>query len=152
MMPEILVTEDVLGCAVRYALGRSTYIVGLVCDQVSKLVLNSTLSHKLAHNILSDIEKTDSLGSHSCDIQAWTSLKLQLVEYIKVLDAFKDIPYLSKENSIKNTMEMFKNCPKCSNSSLVLFTDSSKGSTQLAYIKCEPCNSTYLVGFNNSLI
>ena len=78
--------EQILICAVRYALGRRSYIVGIVCDYV-KAKINS-LSKNCINIIIRDIneefERYHDLGytlGDDCDERDW----------IKLLEALKEI-------------------------------------------------------------
>jgi len=66
------VDEDILGCAVRYALPRMTYMVGVVTDEVIKNV--DSLSMRCRSVIMEDIQrafKEDRVSKHDCDVFAW---------------------------------------------------------------------------------
>lgn len=63
--------ELVLSSAVRYALGRATYIVGVVTRYTKSLVPN--LSTNTLHNIARDISETKNFGME-IDKQDWMSL------------------------------------------------------------------------------
>jgi hypothetical protein len=172
MRDKILVDEDILGCAVRYALGRSTYMVGLVCDQVLTLMRDKKLSIKLTHNILRDIKEADSLGNHSIDINAWNNLKESLANYLvslgdtsledetlktidnlKSLESLNSIPYVSVgkyEYNSNTTLESEVPCNRCGKLCSVYKTDPTKSSdTVLSYISCKDCDATFLVGVNS---
>jgi hypothetical protein len=80
---KIEVDEDVLGCAVRYALPRATYIVGTVTDEVLENINN--LSKKSRYVLIRDIEEAFNEGNisdYDCDKNAWNrvlnELKLSL--------------------------------------------------------------------------
>lgn len=69
--------------AIRYALGRRTYIVGITCDFMKKYV--EQLSDNSIHTIIRDIEecqKINQLGDE-CDIYDWLELKQFLIDELK---------------------------------------------------------------------
>lgn len=66
--------EHIITSAVRYALGRMTYIVSLTVDYVLRDINNHTLSQNCLESILRDIEHTKKLGM-DCDIKEWNKLK-----------------------------------------------------------------------------
>lgn len=82
----IEVDEDILVCAVRYALGRHTYIVKEVTDTVYQNAKN--LSKKTICNICKDIIKlleqeaeiapTNQIGMNSIDSEEWYKLLVSL--------------------------------------------------------------------------
>ena len=71
--------EQILICAVRYALGRMSYIVGVVCDYVA--VKQPELSKECINIIILDIEEElklyhdagQTLGME-CDERTWVRL------------------------------------------------------------------------------
>lgn len=71
--------EQILICAVRYALGRMSYIVGVVCDYVA--VKQPELSKECINIIIRDIEEElkryhdagQTLGME-CDERTWVRL------------------------------------------------------------------------------
>lgn len=75
MTPE----EQILICAVRYALGRRSYIVGVVCEYVT--FKRKTLSKECTNIIIRDIEEElvryhkagQTLGD-DCDERDWCEL------------------------------------------------------------------------------
>jgi hypothetical protein len=77
--------EQILICAVRYTLGRRSYMVGFVCDYVKAKV--RTLSHNCVKCIIRDIEEElerchatgHTLGDH-CDERDWNLLLKVLKE------------------------------------------------------------------------
>lgn len=73
--------ENIVISAVRYALGRCTYIVNLTVNYVIKDIENKRLSNKCLCIILSDIQHTKNLGM-DCDIKDWTMLKNKIEEII----------------------------------------------------------------------
>lgn len=64
--------EDVLICAVRYALGRQTYITGTVSEYVIRLLPH--LSDRAITVIMRDIGKADDLGDTNIDVPNWNRL------------------------------------------------------------------------------
>ncbi len=73
--------ENILISAVRYALGRCTYIVSLTVNYVMKEIDNNKISIKCLCVMLSDIEHTKNLGME-CDINDWQRLKSKIQEVI----------------------------------------------------------------------
>ena len=76
--------EQILVCAVRYALGRRTYIVGVVCDYVKAKI--RTLSKHciiiLIRDIEEEMERCHRLGytlGDDCDEREW----IKLLEVLK---------------------------------------------------------------------
>lgn len=70
--------ELVLLCAVRYALGRRTYIVGLVCDFITSQI--HTLSQACLNSLIKDIKDQERFGyGDECDEARWMQL-LELAE------------------------------------------------------------------------
>lgn len=68
-----------LHCSINYALGRQTYVVGVVCDQVMKYWtrLAASEQHTLLRNLKADIESYDRAGrkiGDDCDDKAWRNL------------------------------------------------------------------------------
>lgn len=77
--------EQILTCAVRYALGRMSYIVGVVCEYV--YYKRKTLSKECISIIIRDIEeeteryhKAGQLLGMECDERTW----------MRLLDALKE--------------------------------------------------------------
>lgn len=75
MAPE----EQILICAVRYTLGRMSYIVGVVCDYV--YFKRKTLSRECINIIIRDIEEemeryhgSGALLGMECDERTWSRL------------------------------------------------------------------------------
>lgn len=76
-MNKIKVDEAILVSAVRYALGRRTYIVGLTCDEykshIAELTTNTlAVTFNDIHNQI-DWHGTESLGDN-CDAKKWVEL------------------------------------------------------------------------------
>lgn len=65
------VDELILGSAVRYALGRRTYIVSVVCNEVAANL--KIISDNMLNVVIRDIEECDNLGD-DCDIKSWNIL------------------------------------------------------------------------------
>ena len=79
MTPE----EQILICAIRYALGRMSYIVGVVCDYV--YFKRKTLSIECINIIIRDIEEemeryhsSGELLGMECDERTWSRLREEL--------------------------------------------------------------------------
>lgn len=74
--------ESIIICAIRYALGRRTYIVGTVCRFVLKYL--GKISDKSLYVIERDIREHGHIGSDAygdkCDFDDW----------MKVLDAVRN--------------------------------------------------------------
>ena len=64
--------EDVLISAVRYALGRQTYMTSVTSEYVSGVL--PYLSDRAIYTILRDIEKADDLGNPIIDVSNWIGL------------------------------------------------------------------------------
>ena len=76
--------EQILICAVRYALGRMSYIVGTVCDYVKSK--RNELSDNFKNIIIKDIEesveyhhRTGQTVGMECDEKQW----VQLLNFLK---------------------------------------------------------------------
>ena len=65
----------ILVCALRYALGRRTYITSIVADTIIHQIPN--IGTKDLKVMLNDINTTSDLGDQ-CDIDNWTKLKSML--------------------------------------------------------------------------
>ena len=66
--------ESILICAIRYAIGRRTYMPKIVCDFIQPLI--PYLSNKGMHVMISDIaERGDNLGDPNIDAPQWFRLK-----------------------------------------------------------------------------
>lgn len=77
--------EQILICAVRYALGRQSYIVGFVAEYVT--LKRKTLSHQCTDTIIQDIEEEFAFyhrQGRTCgmeyDERTWTNLLKVLKE------------------------------------------------------------------------
>lgn len=73
--------EHIVVSAVRYALGRMTYIVELTVDYVLNEIENDKLSDYCLSLIKKDIENTKNFGME-CDKQKWMQLKNRIEEVI----------------------------------------------------------------------
>ena len=62
----------ILNCAVRYSLGRRTYVPGAVCDFITPLI--PVLSKKTLWCLMNDIESADSYGDEQIDKPIWMGL------------------------------------------------------------------------------
>lgn len=62
----------ILNCAIRYAIGRRTYITSLVCDFITPLLPH--LSSRTLKIIESDISQADSYGDEKIDKPVWMKL------------------------------------------------------------------------------
>lgn len=73
MMQNIDITSenfgDVIVCAIRYCLGRRTYMPGVVCDYVRSLLPD--LSTRTVACMERDIRECHNYGD-ACDEQTWT--------------------------------------------------------------------------------
>ena len=66
--------ESILICAIRYAIGRRTYMPHIVCDFIQPLV--PILSNKVLHVMSHDIaERGNDLGDPNIDAPKWIRLK-----------------------------------------------------------------------------
>ena len=63
--------ELMMLCAIRYALGRRTYITGVVVDYVMR---EKVFTKKFKHNALMDIADCTDLGDE-CDKEKWNELQ-----------------------------------------------------------------------------
>lgn len=73
--------ECIIGCAMRYALGRSTYMPSLVCDFIKKHL--DILSKKSLEVMIRDI--VIDLKSDTPQADVWQSLKSELEGRLKAL-------------------------------------------------------------------
>lgn len=65
--------ETIILCAIRYALGRRTYIVSLVCGYVASQI--DTLSAECLSLIVRDIKNQEPWGyGDECDKRDWVDL------------------------------------------------------------------------------
>lgn len=63
--------EQIVLCALRYALGRRSYVVGDVCRYIMSL---GDLSNHFKEVAITDIDSCKDLGM-DCDIKKWKDLK-----------------------------------------------------------------------------
>ena len=73
--------EHIVVSAVRYALGRMTYIVELTVDYILEQIEDDKLSDYCLSLIEKDIENAENLGME-CDKQKWMQLKNRIEEVI----------------------------------------------------------------------
>ena len=73
--------ENIVVSAVRYALGRRTYIVGITVDYVMREIMDNKLSKKCLWVIRSDIEHQEKFVLESVTKQ-WEKLKEKIGEVI----------------------------------------------------------------------
>lgn len=71
---------DMFICAVRYCIGRRTYIVWSMCKIVSEYM--DVLPQKVIMQIIKDISEAKDLGS-SYDEEEWSRLKEKLEKKLK---------------------------------------------------------------------
>lgn len=75
--------EQIMVSALRYALGRRTYIVGLTCDYIHAHMLK--LSRKCKLIMINDIEEQKLFGyGDLCDERNWMALLKELKTYLNV--------------------------------------------------------------------
>ena len=73
--------ENIIISAVRYALGRMTYIVLITVDYVLKDIEENKLSKKCLYIIKKDIENANDLGME-CDKKDWQMLLNKINEVL----------------------------------------------------------------------
>ena len=76
--------EDItIGCAFRYALGRRTYVVDSVCNEIERLV--DTISQKTRHRFIREIDEAiaENRAGHQMDIDRWNKCKSVIQESLK---------------------------------------------------------------------
>lgn len=71
--------EQIYISAVRYALGRKTYIVGVTCDFINKQVLSKECRDVIIRDI-KEAEETNNLGMET-DKKEWLRLLWNLEAY-----------------------------------------------------------------------
>lgn len=71
----------VITCAIRYCLGRETYMPHLVIDYIRPLL--SDLDNKTLTVIVNDIEGAPSLGHTSIDAPAWQKFLSEVQEELQ---------------------------------------------------------------------
>lgn len=74
--------EHIVISAVRYALGRMTYIVNLTVEYVLKDIEEQKLSKKCLWLMQEDIRKSEYLGME-CDKKSWQQLLEKIDEVMK---------------------------------------------------------------------
>lgn len=73
--------EQIIISAVRYALGRMTYIVSVTVNYILEEIENNNLSDRCLDVIAEDIRTTKNLGM-DCDKQEWLKLLDRIEEVI----------------------------------------------------------------------
>ena len=71
-------------CALRYALGRRTYAVSMVCDYISDII--PFLDKESLTVMQRDIEGHDDSLEDFCDTVCWTKLRREIIEAIERRD------------------------------------------------------------------
>ena len=66
--------EQIYSCAVRYGLGRMTYITGVISD----FMMQQELSKHCKEIMIRDIEECENYG-HQCDKDSW----MKLLDFLK---------------------------------------------------------------------
>ena len=81
-MDRIEVEPALVMCAFRYALGRRSYMVGLVADEVDRV--KDKLSFHVKDRMIDEIMEAidDEAAGDPCDVQTWQGLKQKLVKDI----------------------------------------------------------------------
>lgn len=77
------IAERIAVPAVRYALGRRTYVVGDVCDSVTAIL--PWLDAQTTKVIIRDIDAADDLGAEQ-DLLRWLDLRKKLARHLSVLE------------------------------------------------------------------
>ena len=102
-MPNIDPTDDyfgcVLNCAVRYSIGRRTYMPKLVMDFISPLL--PYISDKTLYNLEKDVRGADNYGDTSVDFPDWMNFLSKITaEVQRRADAkgVSDIDLLTNSN------------------------------------------------------
>ena len=76
--------ESILLCAVRYAIGRRTYMVGEVTGFISPLIPQlSDNALYVIRNDITDAETYKNLGDEKIDAPLWKALRLRAVNELK---------------------------------------------------------------------
>ena len=152
----------ILGCAVRYALSRGTYIVSVVCEEIESGIEN--LSRKETLNIIKDIESAFEEGRiYNSDyikntwIRILEILKNKVGEEQSNKDNSNKEQDSNKDNSNKEQdsnkeqsnrsrvlVKGYESCPICGKNRRVFRVDS------ISYIKC--CDSYFMVGYKDNRI
>ena len=68
--------ECIIGCALRYAIGRNTYMPGLVCDFIKKHI--DVLSENAVEVMINDIDRELENNIEQADV--WQSLRSDLAQ------------------------------------------------------------------------
>lgn len=89
MNDEIIKDEDyglIVGCALRYALGRRTYITGIVSEYIERNLDN--LDERTIAVMIRDIHEAehDKMLGDKCDASAWKHLKNVLIAKAQSFD------------------------------------------------------------------
>ena len=72
-----------IGCAFRYALGRMTYVVSSVCDEIERLA--PTISEKTRYRFIREIDEAianDAAGMQM-DIERWQKCRAVIEQSLK---------------------------------------------------------------------
>ncbi len=76
--------ELILNCAMRYAMGRGTYIVGTFCDYVKSIMMDlSLITLERMEQDLDNFAKYGNSWGDECDREKWMQFKTDLDETIK---------------------------------------------------------------------
>ena len=76
--------ESILICAVRYAIGRRTYMVGEVTGFINPLIPRlSNNALYVIRNEITDAETYKNLGDEKIDAPLWLMLRLRMVNELK---------------------------------------------------------------------
>lgn len=76
--------ELMLNCAMRYAMGRRTYIVGTFCNYVKSIMPElSLVTLERMEQDYGDFAKFGNSWGDDCDREEWTQFKMKLDEEIK---------------------------------------------------------------------
>lgn len=81
--------ETILVCAIRYALGRSTYMPGLVADYVTPFV--PMLSKKTLGCIEKDLSNTSNYGDENIDKPIWMELLSKVREELNKDEKYEKV-------------------------------------------------------------
>ena len=76
--------ELMLNCAMRYAMGRRTYIVSTFCDYVKSIMKDlSLITLERMEQDFDDFAKYENSWGDECDRETWMRFKMDLDETIK---------------------------------------------------------------------
>ena len=76
--------ELMLNCAMRYAMGRRTYIVGTFCDYVKSIMTDlSLITLERMKQDFDDFAEYGNSWGDECDKETWMRFKMDLDETIK---------------------------------------------------------------------